>query len=196
MTSRLFCASAAAALAGSAVASVTVTNNQSLWDWQVTSGGQVVATETFADFDGFYPTGASGSVAGVSWTASASGGVYADTGLMTSNFGSTALVFNFAPGLQGVAGNFFGTDFDFNFVNSVVQVTLSDGTSYLGFSNSPTDFIGFYSATASISSLSISATGVGSGDVFATADNLYFAVPAPGAIALLGVAGLVSRRRR
>jgi hypothetical protein len=75
-------------------------------------------------------------------------------------------------------------------------VTLADGTSYLGFSNSQTDFIGFYSATASITSLSITATGVGSGDVFSTVDNLYFAVPAPGAIALLGAAGLVARRRR
>jgi hypothetical protein len=196
MTTRILSATAAAALAGSALASVTVTTNQSLWNWQVTNGGQTVATETFSGFDGFYPTGASGSVAGVSWTASASGGVYADTGLMATNFGSTALVFTFAPGLQGVAGNFFGTDINFNFVNSVVQVTLSDGTSYLGFSNSPTDFIGFYSATASITSLSIAAAGVGSGDVFATADNLYFAVPAPGAIALLGVASLVGRRRR
>jgi hypothetical protein len=196
MTTRLFCASAAAALTGSALASVTVTNNQSLWDWQVTGGGQVVATETFSSFDGFFPTGTSGSVAGVSWTASASGGLFADTGLMSTNFPSTTMVFNFSPGLQGVAGNFFGTDINFNVVPSVVQVTLADGTSYLGFSNSQTDFIGFYSATASITSLSITATGVGSGDVFSTVDNLYFAVPAPGAIALLGAAGLVGRRRR
>jgi xanthosine utilization system XapX-like protein len=34
------------------------------------------------------------------------------------------------------------------------------------------------------------------GTNFATVDNLYFAVPAPGAIALLGVAGLVSGARK
>ena len=34
-------------------------------------------------------------------------------------------------------------------------------------------------------------------DVYATIDNMYFGVvPAPGALALLGLAGLVSRKRR
>jgi hypothetical protein len=36
----------------------------------------------------------------------------------------------------------------------------------------------------------------GGGDVYPTANNLYFAaVPAPGAIALIGLAGLSARRR-
>ena len=47
-------------------------------------------------------------------------------------------------------------------------------------------------------SIVVSATKTGA-DVWVTADNLYFgvtAVPAPGVAALLGVAALVSRRRR
>ena len=80
------------------------------------------------------------------------------------------------------------------------MVTLSDSTSYIGYANGPSDFIGFYSTGATISSLSVTAYSNGAGSVYATADNLYFATvgtaPAPGALALLCVAGVASRRRR
>jgi MYXO-CTERM domain-containing protein len=74
------------------------------------------------------------------------------------------------------------------------MVTLSDSTTYVGYSNGPADFIGFYSSNLLISSLSIQASG--EGVTHATVDNLYFAtVPAPGAIALIGLAGFAARRR-
>ena len=73
-------------------------------------------------------------------------------------------------------------------------MTLSDSTTYVGFSNGPSDFIGFYSTASTISSLSIAVAGTGV--TYATVDNLYFAsVPAPGAVALIGLAGVVARRR-
>jgi xanthosine utilization system XapX-like protein len=44
--------------------------------------------------------------------------------------------------------------------------------------------------------LSVTATGMTSGNVYPTVNNLYFAsVPAPGALALVGLAGMTSRRR-
>jgi len=85
-------------------------------------------------------------------------------------------------------------------VPAIITVTLSDSTTYIGYANGPSDFIGFYSTGATISSLSVTVSSTGSGAAYATADNLYFAtvgpVPAPGALALLGVAGVASRGRR
>ena len=107
--------------------------------------------------------------------------------------------FRLLTGVQGVGGNIFGTDISFNVVPCIIQVTLADGSSYVNYATTALDFVGFYSTGAAISSISISAMpGMpGGGDVYPTANNLYFAaVPAPGAIALLGVAGLVGGRRR
>jgi hypothetical protein len=153
-------------------------------------------TEDFNSIPGgFYSSGFSSSVGGVTWTATATGGLAVQSGLFSTN-DPTSLSFSFAPGVQGVAGNFFGTDISFNPVPSLVQVTLADGNSSILFANGPADFIGFYSTGAAISGLTI--TAAGSGMVFPTVDNLFFAVPvpAPGAAALIGLAAVMCRRRR
>jgi MYXO-CTERM domain-containing protein len=118
--------------------------------------------------------------------------------LVYTSSASNALSFTFAPGVNGIAGNLYGTDSASSAVPTAIMVTLSDGTIYIGNSNGPADFIGFYSTGATISSLSVSAANhpSSSSPIFATADNLFFAtVPAPGAVALIGLAGLVARRR-
>ena len=101
--------------------------------------------------------------------------------------------------VYGVSGNFFATDASSNVVPSLVLVSLNDGTSYLNLIDTATVFVGFVSTGAAISSISVSAQPLSGGNptVFPTMDNLGLAyVPAPGAIALLGLAGLVARRRR
>ena len=198
MTSRYLSSAAVGAslLCGVAMGGVTVTNNQSLWNWRVTNGGQVVGTESFNSFAGFYTT-VSSTLGGTTWTASAPNGLYDSLGYMSTNLPDDALTFTFSPGVRAVAGNIFGTDIAFNPVTCIVNVTLSNGTSYEGFTSGPGDFVGFYSSSADITSLSIAAVPLKSGaGVYATIDNLYLAVPAPGAAALIGLAGLNSRRRR
>jgi hypothetical protein len=101
--------------------------------------------------------------------------------------------------VQGVAGNFFATDASFGVIPAIIGVTLADGSSYLGYAATAADFVGFYSTGAAISSISISVAGnLPAGTNFSTVNNLYFAVPAPGAVALIGVAGLIggTRKRR
>ncbi|NBP51570.1 MAG: hypothetical protein EBU70_10435 [Actinobacteria bacterium] len=167
-----------------------------MWNWRVTNGGQVVGSESFNAFAGAYTT-VTGNLGGIDWTASAPAGVSASGGYLSSSSSDDALTFSFAPGVRAVAGNIFGTDAAMNPVTCVVTVTLSNGTAYEGFTSGPGDFVGFYSSTANIASLSIAAVPMKSGDgVFATIDNLYLAVPAPGAAALLGLAGVLTRRRR
>ena len=181
-------------------AMVTFSNN-TLWTSFSAAQGSSVATETFNSYNGFYLNGLTGNAGGIQWTASAPGELYAGSGYMSTNQADALLTFNLSPSVQGVGGNFFSTDANFNILTAVIGVTLADGTSYVGFASSAADFIGFYSTGAAISSISVSVAGaLPAGTNFATVDNLYFAVsvPAPGAFALIGVAGLVgvSRKRR
>ena len=199
MTSRIACGAlvGVSMLASAAAAGVTVTSSQALWNYRVTSGGQTVGTETFNTYSGFDAGPITGTLGNTFWTVSAPGGLYADFGMMSTNDAYSTLSFTFSPGVRAVAGNIFGTDIGFNIVPTIVNVTLSDGTAYEGFTTSASDFIGFYSTSANISSLSISvASPTGTGNIFSSIDNLYLAVPAPGAAALIGLAGLATRRRR
>ena len=199
MTSRTACGAlvGVSMLASAAVAGVTVTSSQALWNYRVTSGGQTVGTETFDSYAGFDAGPITGTLGNTFWTVSAPGGLFADVGMMSTNLAYSTLSFTFSPGVRAVAGNIFGTDAIFNIVPTIVNVTLSDGSAYEGFTTSASDFIGFYSTTANISSLSITvADPASSSAIYSTINNLYLAVPAPGAAALIGLAGLATRRRR
>lgn len=180
-------------------AMVTFTNSM-LWNGFSAGQGASVVTENFNSYSGFYVNGLSGTTGGIQWTASAPGELYADLGYMSTNNPGQVLTFSLSPSVQGVAGNFFGTNQAFGVVPAIIGVQLGDGSSYVGYATSAADFVGFYSTGAAIASISVSVANVaGTNPIYATVDNLYFAVvPAPGAIALLGVAGLVSgvRKRR
>jgi len=192
--SAIFCGTITSAVS----AAVTSYSDFSFWTEDVVASGSSVATETFNSYNGFYPT-MTGSTGGIHWTADASNGLYCDSGLFSTNNPNLAATFTFAPGVQAVGGNIFGTAVDFSSIsNAKIKVTLADGTAYVGYSSSAADFVGFVSDGVAISSMTILATKPGV-NVYVSADNLYFgvtAVPAPGAIALVGLAGLVSRRRR
>ena len=179
-------------------AMVTFTNN-ALWSSFSAAQGNTVATETFNAYNGFYANGLTGNAGGIQWTASAPGNLYAGSGFMSTNSAEALLTFNLSPSVQGVGGNFFATDASFAILPAIIGVQLADGSAYVGYATTAADFVGFYSTGAAISSISVSVAGnLPAGTNFATVDNLYFAVPAPGAIALLGVAGLVggARKRR
>ncbi|MFM7798781.1 MAG: hypothetical protein ACKPBA_07330 [Planctomycetota bacterium] len=201
MILRLFAvALAGACVAQSVSAAIVVTNNSTIWNAQVVAGGMTVETETFnAIADGFYSSPFGGSTASVTWFASATNGFVVRGGVFSTSTPET-LSFNFRPGVRAVAGNFFGTNFDFSIAEVYFAVALSNGTTYEGYANSREDFTGFRSTTSeTISHITITVqNATGSQDVFPSVDNLYFGVPvpAPGAIALLGAAGLIGYRRR
>ena len=180
-------------------AMVTFTNNTLWTNFAASQGNSAVATETFDSYNGFYLNGLTGNAGGIQWTASAPGELYAGSGYMSTNSAEALLTFTLSPSVQGVAGNFFATDASFNILPAIIGVQLADGSAYVGNATSLSDFVGFYSTGASISSISITVVGnLPAGTNFATVNNLYFAVPAPGAVALIGLAGLIggSRKRR
>ena len=180
-------------------AMVTFTNNTLWTNFAASQGNSAVATETFDSYNGFYLNGLTGNAGGIQWTASAPGELYAGSGYMSTNSADALLTFTLSPSVQGVAGNFFATDASFNILPAIIGVQLADGSAYVGNTTSLADFVGFYSTGASISTISITVVGnLPAGTNFATVNNLYFAVPAPGAVALIGLAGLIggSRKRR
>jgi hypothetical protein len=189
---------ASALVASSASAGIVVYSNQSIWNARVATDGLVVETETFNSIaDGYRPAPFAGSTASVNWSAFADGGLYVQGGVFSTEF-PDPLTFTFTPGVRAVGGNFFGVDAEFANASVFFSVLLSDGTSYEGEASSPASFTGFRSTTAAtIASLTINVeNAVGTAVVYPSVDNLYFGVPAPGAVALLGVAGLVGSRRR
>ena len=187
------------AISSSVSAAITTYSSFIFWGEDVVAAGESVATETFNSYNGYYASPLTGSVGGIGWSATATGGIFCNStyGYFSTN-NPVAATFTFAPGVQSVGANIFGTDSNFNIVAARITVTLADGSSYIASTSVPTDFVGFISNGAAISSLTMNA--VGSGNVYVTADNMYFGVvgvvPAPGAVALIGLAGLVASRRR
>jgi hypothetical protein len=160
--------------------------------------GNYVFTEDFNDIaDGFYSSPFVDSTGPVNWSATAAGGLFVNAGVFSTNTPET-MTFNFSgAALNGVGGNFFATDIGFNAVPALIFVSLNDGTSYAGVISNTSTFTGFYSTGAAITSISVQAFSP-STPVYPSVDNMKFAtlVPAPGALALLGLAGVVGGRRR
>ena len=136
-------------------AMVTFTNNTLWTNFAASQGNSAVATETFDSYNGFYLNGLTGNAGGIQWTASAPGELYAGSGYMSTNSADALLTFTLSPSVQGVAGNFFATDASFNILPAIIGVQLADGSAYVGNATSLSDFVGFYSTGASISTISI-----------------------------------------
>lgn len=126
-------------------------------------------------------------------------GLYNAPGLISTDNSGDSIFVEFTSGnVFAVGGNFWATDVSVLPTGTDVTVTLSDGTSVTYTSSGPSDFRGFISDVA-ITSITIDAPSLAPNDgLWATMDNLTVgaAVPAPGAIAVLGAAGLAGFRRR
>jgi hypothetical protein len=120
-----------------------------------------------------------------------------------------SIVFTFASGIDSVGGNFFATDAPGNVSSGVITILLNDGTTQVLTNPAGSDFSGFISSGADISSLTVSSS---SADAYATVDNYYVgrhmdedhgggphaAAPEPQSFALLlgGIGAFALRLRR
>ena len=158
---------------------------------------------------------ASGGTDWSSWTAtssaSASGGEMMSTGngIYSTPAGSSVILDFTGPvgadfsGLRGIGGGFQFFDANGGFVPGKIWLKLSDGTSIFRNFNTETAFAGFWltDPTLTITGLTIEPAGTAAATSFVGIDTLYLgyagaSVPGPGAIALLGAAGIVATRRR
>ena len=207
--------SLASLAASSASAAVFSTDDFSIFSSLVAASGQTVAAASLpvppAPGGNIGPT-YSGSAGGVTWTASATlDGNSQDLWALSSQVwlstdmpgDDSVLIFSFSPGVRAAGGVFFATLINWAVPTadtSTFSVLLADGTAFEGVTGAAPGFTGFVSDTADIVSISVRVGYLAGGpnDLFPTASALYFAVPAPGAFALLGAAGLIgtSTRRR
>jgi hypothetical protein len=193
--------------ASAGVASVSFT---SLKDWELFAVEMSPSVVTVGDsLDGYKPgvyETLSGGSGWNSWTISAKGGVRAGTSFISSAVAGQSLDFDFTGstfannGLYGIGGNFGFRDESGNFQPGEVVLTLSSGESIFQTFSSKTDFAGFW-----LTDPAVTITGMSLQPIFGSnfaaysvsVDNLYFGgVPAPGALALLGVAGVCTAKRR
>ena len=141
-------------------------------------------------------TGGSGDFA---WSLSAPSGVLKDAGSVArtqQNLEKLTLTFS-SPNVFAVGGFFFNVDSLGATKPGVMKIKLSDGTSFIRTVSNDTTFSGFVSDGANITSLEVSHAGpLGSQYFVATNGFNIGIVPAPGAAALVGLAGLMARRRR
>jgi len=142
-----------------------------------------------------------------SWTATASNGSLSSTGtsIYAANSGAS-LDFTFTEpysmplgGVRGIGGGFGFRNMAGEFVPGKIWLKLSTGDSIIKTITSPQAFVGFWVADPNqvITSIRVQPLGTGAAYYSVNADTMYMGtVPAPGAIALLGVAGLAGSRRR
>jgi MYXO-CTERM domain-containing protein len=101
---------------------------------------------------------------------------------------------NTSGAATGIAFNLYMADETDKFL-STIQTLSADGVSTFNFASATVD-AGFDLTKVKTMTLEITSVG-GAGSVSGTLSNFsYTAVPAPGALALLGAAGLVGSRRR
>jgi MYXO-CTERM domain-containing protein len=189
---------AAVVVSSSSHAGLVTTSSQAAFNAIVASRALQTAAFGFDGVAGPTPS-LSGGSAWNAWEATAPGGVWrSGTGLLQTTFTDIPLTFTFAPNsVYAVGGTFFVSNSNYQVIpGSLIKVTLASGQSYVSASGA-SNFAGFIS-TSAIASITIKPQVENlSVDQFATVGGLMVAgVPAPGAVALLGVAGLIATRRR
>jgi hypothetical protein len=182
------------AVPSDALASIKIFNDAGLY--QTAAAGFIQSAVDLDVYSGQYSTPLTGSAGAVNWSANAAGGLTVTSAQLSSTDGGAMRIDLTGASVFGISGNFFASNGG-TLVPALVFVSLNDGTGFANFIDTESAFLGFISTTSAISSIEITAMPVGSGSVAPTVDNLAFAyVPAPGAMAILAVAGLVGTRRR
>lgn len=196
---------AVAALAGAAFGQSTVFNNQASFV------GQLQGAFLFDDFASiptglqtnplvFSGNGFSATVGAVDSAVDGNGtddGLFNDPGILSTNSATDAIRFDFGAGTTAVGGNFFASDINFSPIPLTLTFNLSDGTSQTVNTAGSNDFTGFINLSG-ISSMVVDAPDAGGTFNWAAAEALWVgrAVPTPGALAVLGMAGIAATRRR
>ncbi len=197
-TLSLAVASSVIALACAPVdAAIIVVSNSMVFDSIVASMNGSTLHENFASYSGYYASGLAGGTGDSSWTAAASGDLYSDGGIMSTNTAIQPMTFTFASdNVFAIGGNFFNTNTDFSMGGGFVSVAVS-GVSYVLSSAAVGNFAGFISTSGAIHSITITPFGAGAAGTYASTDHVQVGViPSPAVLALGALAGMVSRRRR
>ncbi len=191
-----FVAAVATFISSTTFAAVLVFDNAAVFNAGLLDSSLSNFDQTFESYSGPAAsfTGGTGEYA---WKASSPYGVLGQAGVIQTLASSGTLKFDFSSGnVYGVGGLFHYVDLTGAYKSGLMKIKLSDGTTFIRSISSQTTFSGFITTDVSITSLELSHIG-SIGATFSAAESLTIGyVPAPGAFALLGLAGMASRRRR
>ena len=185
-------------LAALASADVYVFDNALTFGVFSNASGLISEQQNFNGLSGSYPS-VSGGAGNFAWTASAPSGLFVNGSSVARTLATQdTLTFTFSSAnVFAVGGAFYNVDAAGNQQNSVMKIKLSDGTSFIRVVSNTTTFSGFVSDGVNITSLEVSRSGSLAPNTYVASSGFVIgAVPAPGALALVGLAGLVARRRR
>ena len=191
-----FVAAVATFISSTTFAAVLVFDNAAVFNAGLLDSSLASFDQTFESYSGSaaFFTGGTGDYV---WKASSANGVLGQAGVVQTLTATDTLKFDFSSGnVYGVGGLFHYVDAAGAYKSGLMKIKLSDGTTFIRSISSQTTFSGFITTGSSITSLELSHIG-STGVTFSAAEALTIGyVPAPGAVALLGLAGLASRRRR
>jgi len=187
---------AALACSTAAFAGVTAFANESAFTAAANAVGLDLYGQSFTTYSGTY-TNVSGAINGVQWAAQSSTTLNAASGVLSTTDNGDAITISFSgTSTTAVGGDFFSLNTSGGRISAVALITLADGQTFIN-QISGGQFRGYVSDGAAIRSISLTPyTNFASRPSIERLIVGAAAVPAPGAIALLGLAGLAGRRRR
>lgn len=186
----------ALACSSAAFAGVSVFNSESAFAAAAGAVGLDLLSQGFTNYSGTY-SDVSGSINGVAWAAQASTTLSAASGVLSASDNGGSITISFSgTATTAIGGDFFSLNTSGSRISAVALITLVDGQTFVN-SIGGGQFRGYLSDGAAIRSISLTPyTNFASRPSVERLLVGTVAVPAPGAIALLGLAGLASRRRR
>ena len=180
-----------------AAADVYVFDNALTYAAFCNDSGVVRQTQDLSAFAGTYSV-VSGGAGDFAWSLAAPNGLFANPSGIRTQVNSDKLTLNLvSSNVFAVGGDFFNMDSVGATQAGTMKIRLADGTTFIRAISNNTTFSGFVSDGANIASVEISHAGNFGSQYFVATDGFSVGViPAPGALAVLGVAGLTARRRR
>lgn len=192
----LITTTAALACSTAAFAGVTAFNSESAFTAAANAAGLDLFSQGFSSYSGTYAD-VSGTLNGVAWAAQSSSTLSAASGILSTSDNGGSITISFSgTSTTAIGGDFFSLNTSGSRISAVALITLADGQTYVNTIGGG-QFRGYVSDGAAI--LSISLTPYTNFASRPSLDRLIVgtvAVPAPGAIALLGLAGAFGSRRR
>jgi MYXO-CTERM domain-containing protein len=195
VTSSLTTSIAAIACCAAAHAGLVVYGTEADFGAAAAGQGLGIESQSFTQYAGSYANLA-GTCGGVDWSLGSSNTVAANGGVVSTADGGDSITFNFAgTPTTAIGGNFFALSGTGSRISTVAIVKTADGQSYVTLISSLNSFRGFVSTGSAIVQLSL--TPYTNFSSRPSVDRLLVGTaPAPGALALAGLAGLLGTRRR
>jgi hypothetical protein len=178
-------------------ASIVVTDSSIAYNHVADSLNLELHEESLDNYFGSAPSFTGGS-AQWAWELTSSSGVTASNSMVMTGSGNSSLTLNFeSDQVFSIGGQFLLLSSEGNPINGIIQLLLSDGTSYISTVSREESFAGFLSDDQNITSLNIIGFGNSAPDVTALSSFTIGVIPAPasfvGFFALIGIGRL--RRR-